>query len=122
MHIADRSNNRVQVLDAAGNFIQGFGWEGDEEQAQGNGLPDRRPAGSGPAHPDGQGLEAAGGRCRCQRACGRGTGEAAGQGEGKKDRKLDRTGRVKVQPTVTYTPTNGDPNTKSMRIKLVIRR
>jgi hypothetical protein len=42
--------------------------------------------------------------------------------KGKKGRKLDRTGRVKVQPRVTYTPINGDPNTESMRIKLVIRR
>jgi hypothetical protein len=38
--------------------------------------------------------------------------------KGKKKRKLNETGKVKVKPTITYTPTSGDPNTQSRRLKL----
>jgi DNA-binding beta-propeller fold protein YncE len=38
--------------------------------------------------------------------------------KGRKKRKLSRTGKVKVKAKVTFTPTNGDPNKKSKRIKL----
>jgi hypothetical protein len=41
--------------------------------------------------------------------------------KGKKKRTLDRTGTVKVKAKVTYTPTGGDPNTKSKRVKLIKR-
>ena len=39
--------------------------------------------------------------------------------KGKKRRKLNQTGKVKVQPTVTYTPTGGDPATQSQKLKLI---
>jgi hypothetical protein len=41
--------------------------------------------------------------------------------KGKAKRQLDRTGTVKVKAKVTYTPTGGDPNTQSKRIKLIKR-
>jgi hypothetical protein len=37
---------------------------------------------------------------------------------GKKKRKLNDTGKVKLNLAVTYTPTGGDPNTQSLRVKL----
>jgi hypothetical protein len=37
---------------------------------------------------------------------------------GKSKRKLDETGKVKVKPTITYTPTGGDPSTQSRKLKL----
>jgi hypothetical protein len=42
--------------------------------------------------------------------------------QGRKSRRLNRTGEVKVQAEVTYTPTGGDPSTKAKRIALVKRR
>jgi hypothetical protein len=41
--------------------------------------------------------------------------------KGRKQRKLNRTGKVKVKANVTYTPTGGDPSTKTKRIKLIKR-
>ena len=38
--------------------------------------------------------------------------------KGKKKRKLNETGRVKLNVTVTYTPTGGDPSTQSTKVKL----
>jgi hypothetical protein len=38
--------------------------------------------------------------------------------KGKKKRKLNKTGKVKVYPKVTYTPTGGDPSKQSKRLKL----
>jgi hypothetical protein len=38
--------------------------------------------------------------------------------KGKKKRRLNDTGTVKVKPKVTYTPTGGDPNTQSTKLKL----
>ena len=38
--------------------------------------------------------------------------------KGKKKRKLNETGKVKVNPTITYTPTGGDPSTQSKKLKL----
>jgi hypothetical protein len=41
--------------------------------------------------------------------------------KGRGKRKLDKSGKVKVKPTVTYTPTGGEPNSKRKKIKLVKR-
>jgi hypothetical protein len=38
--------------------------------------------------------------------------------KGKKKRKLNETGKVKVKPKITYTPTGGDPATQSKKLKL----
>jgi hypothetical protein len=37
---------------------------------------------------------------------------------GKKKRKLNKAGNVKLTVAVTYTPTNGDPNTEPVQVKL----
>lgn len=38
--------------------------------------------------------------------------------KGKKKRTLNETGKVKVKPKITYTPTGGDPSTQSTKLKL----
>jgi hypothetical protein len=38
--------------------------------------------------------------------------------KGKKQKTLNETGKVKVKPTLTYTPTGGDPSTQSTKVKL----
>jgi hypothetical protein len=38
--------------------------------------------------------------------------------QGKKKRKLTDKGKVKLSPTITYTPTGGDPSTQSLKVKL----
>jgi hypothetical protein len=38
--------------------------------------------------------------------------------KGKKQKTLNETGKVKVKPKITYTPTGGDPNTQSVKVKL----
>jgi hypothetical protein len=47
-----------------------------------------------------------------------GTVELLIKAKGKKRRKLNKTGKVKVNPKVTYTPTGGDPSTQSKGLKL----
>ena len=41
--------------------------------------------------------------------------------KGKKKRKLNSSGKVKVRPEITYTPTGGSANTRSVAVKLVTR-
>jgi hypothetical protein len=41
---------------------------------------------------------------------------------GKRQRKLNDTGKVTVQPKITYTPTDGDPSTQSRQLKLKKKR
>jgi len=38
--------------------------------------------------------------------------------KGKKKATLNETGKVKVKPKITYTPTGGDPSTQSKKLKL----
>jgi hypothetical protein len=38
--------------------------------------------------------------------------------KGKKKTTLSETGKVKVKPKITYTPTGGDPRTQSIKVKL----
>jgi hypothetical protein len=38
--------------------------------------------------------------------------------KGKKRKKLNATGKVKLNVTITYTPTNGKPATQSTKVKL----
>ena len=38
--------------------------------------------------------------------------------KGKKKRRLNKTGKVTIKPKITYTPTGGDPSTRSLRLKL----
>ena len=41
--------------------------------------------------------------------------------KGKKKRKLNSTGKVKLRPEITYTPTGGSANTLSVAVKLIKR-
>jgi hypothetical protein len=41
--------------------------------------------------------------------------------KGKKKRKLNSTGKVRVRPEITFTPTGGSANTRSVKVKLVKR-
>jgi hypothetical protein len=38
--------------------------------------------------------------------------------KGKQRKTLNETGKVKLKPKITYTPTGGDPNTQSRKLKL----
>jgi hypothetical protein len=42
--------------------------------------------------------------------------------KGKKKRKLNATGKVTVTPTITYTPTGGDPSTQSRKLQIKKKR
>lgn len=41
--------------------------------------------------------------------------------KGRKKRKLNSTGKVKVWPEITYTPTGGSASTQSMKVRLIKR-
>jgi hypothetical protein len=41
--------------------------------------------------------------------------------KGMKERKLNSIGKVKVRPEITYTPTGGSANTRSVKVKLIER-
>jgi hypothetical protein len=41
--------------------------------------------------------------------------------KGKRKRTLNETGKVKVKPTITYTPTGGDPGRQKLKLKLLKR-
>jgi hypothetical protein len=64
-----------------------------------------------------------------KRAGGSGAGSAVGvtvagtlqlliRATGKKKRKLNKTGKVKLNMAITFTPTGGDPSTQSVKLKL----
>jgi hypothetical protein len=38
--------------------------------------------------------------------------------KGKKKRTLNETGKVTVKPTISFTPTGGNPSTKLAKVKL----
>jgi len=42
--------------------------------------------------------------------------------KGRKQRKLNDTGKVRVQTRITYTPTGGDPRTRSRKLRLKKKR
>jgi hypothetical protein len=41
--------------------------------------------------------------------------------KGKKKRRLNSTGKARVRPEITYTPTGGSANTRSVKVKLIKR-
>jgi hypothetical protein len=51
-----------------------------------------------------------------------GTIELPIRASGKKRKRLKKTGKVKVTAIVTYTPKLGDPNTKSLTVKLIKKK
>jgi hypothetical protein len=50
-----------------------------------------------------------------------GTAKLVIRAKGKKRAKLNQTGKVKVKPTITYTPTGGDPGSRKLKVKLLKR-
>jgi subtilisin-like proprotein convertase family protein len=74
----------------------------------GKGVVKQRPL--GPAH-----------RVLAKTVSAAGTVKLKIKAKGKAKKQLDRIGTVKVKAKVTYTPTGGDPNTKSKRVKLIKR-
>jgi hypothetical protein len=52
------------------------------------------------------------------KAVGAGHAQLVIKAKGKKKRKLNQAGKVKLNVTVTYTPTGGSPSTQSLTVKL----
>ena len=55
------------------------------------------------------------------KSVGAGPAQLLIKAKGKKKATLNATGKVKLKPKVTYTPTDGDPSTQSVRVKLIKR-
>jgi hypothetical protein len=57
-------------------------------------------------------------RVMLSKSVGAGAAELLIKAKGKKRRKLNRTGKVRLNVAVTYTPAGGQPNTQSLQVKL----
>jgi len=66
----------------------------------------------------GQGAQVASTGAVTSKAVPAGTTTLVVKAKGKKKRTLNETGKVKLNLAITYTPTGGDPNTQSVRVKL----
>jgi hypothetical protein len=66
----------------------------------------------------GKGVKAAGGASRAKAVSAAGEVELTIKAKGKKRRKLNETGKVKLNPTVTFVPTGGDPSSQTTKLKL----
>jgi hypothetical protein len=66
----------------------------------------------------GNGVKASSAGARTSKSVGAGQAQLLIKAKGKKKRKLNETGKVKLNVAVTYTPTGGDPNTQSVKVKL----
>jgi hypothetical protein len=66
----------------------------------------------------GNGVKASSAGARTSKSVGAGQAKLLIKAKGKKMRKLNETGKVKLNVAVTYTPTGGDPNTQSVKVKL----
>jgi hypothetical protein len=66
----------------------------------------------------GNGVKAAGARSAATTVGTAGTATVVVKASGKKKRKLNENGKVKVTPTITYTPTGGSPKSISTKVKL----
>jgi hypothetical protein len=60
----------------------------------------------------------AGGAVASKAVAAAGTVRLLIKAKGRKKRKLNETGKVKVKPKITYTPTGGDPSTQSRGLTL----
>lgn len=70
----------------------------------------------------GNGVRAASARgAVISKSVGAGAAQLLIKATGKKKRTLNKTGKVKANVTITYTPTNGDPGTRSVKVKLIKR-
>jgi hypothetical protein len=65
----------------------------------------------------GNGVRVAG-AAAISKAVGAGPAQLLIKAKGRKKRQLNQTGKVKLKVAVTYTPTGGDPGTRSLKVKL----
>jgi hypothetical protein len=74
---------------------------------------------SGELTASGKGVKAASaGPAVVSKAVGAGPAQLLIKATGKKRATLNATGKVKLKVAITYTPTNGDPGTRSVKVKL----
>jgi hypothetical protein len=69
----------------------------------------------------GNGVKAASARAVLGKSVTAGPAQLLIKAGGKKKRKLNETGKVSLNVAITYTPTNGDPGTRSVKVKLIKR-
>lgn len=69
----------------------------------------------------GKGVKAASARAVLSKSVPAGPAQLLIKAKGKKKRKLNQTGKVPLNVAITYTPTNGDPGTRSVKVKLIKR-
>ena len=69
----------------------------------------------------GNGVRAASAGAVISKSVAAGPAQLLIKAKGKKKKTLNETGKVKLNVAVTYTPTNGDPSTQSVRLKLIKR-
>ena len=69
----------------------------------------------------GNGVKAASARAVLSKSVPAGPAQLLIKAGGKKKRKLNETGKVSLNVAITYTPTNGDPGTRSVKVKLIKR-
>ncbi len=70
----------------------------------------------------GNGVKAASGRAVISKSVTAGPAQLTIRAKGKKKATLNETGKVKLKPKITYTPTGGDPSTRSMKLKLKLKK
>jgi hypothetical protein len=66
----------------------------------------------------GNGVKAAGGARASETVSAPGEVKLTIRAQGKRKKKLAATGKVKLSPTITYTPGGGDPSAQSVTVKL----
>jgi hypothetical protein len=66
----------------------------------------------------GSGVKGSSASARTAKSVSAGTVKLKIKARGKKLGTLNRTGKVKLRPSITYTPTNGSPKTQSTKVKL----
>jgi hypothetical protein len=66
----------------------------------------------------GKGVKAAGAAVITKTVSAPGKVKLLIKAKGKKRKTLNETGKVKLSPRITYTPTSGDPSTQSTKLKL----
>ncbi len=69
----------------------------------------------------GNGVKAASASRATSKSVGAGPAQLLIRAKGKRSKTLNRTGKVKLNVGVIYTPTGGDPATQSLKVKLIKR-
>ena len=130
LYVSDQGNNRVQRFGEPGTRLPpcpsnafSFG-KLKKNKKRGTALLTVIVPGAGKLALSGKGLKAqrsTGFAAASRKVSAAGKVKLLIKAKGGKKRKLSRTGKLKVRAKVTFTPINGDPNTKSKRTKLLKR-